>query len=575
MGYAQRTQSDDPVNLCGRRIMKNTGSDSISSDRACTRTLPSTKTGEKTRRERPRFLFLTVGQGAGLLARDVEICLRQAGIPFCTPVDRCCVRNFQDELRPRIITIPAGKGREFRSDMKRFVKDANRRLRQCLSDRRLREKTETLHRRYKEREQTAVRPFNGRGLSSPAIGLDREDSVRQGHAGKLAFHPAASPGISKTVERDPAYADRVRPIDFPDACARVRELKIRCSEELESRVQKAAQRAIAPLVARLRKKYRGFPRILVYLEDVQEDILKNLTSFTLPASADEASDTAKASAHICCERIFSPYSVAVLADGSAKKAPPVVFARDPDLEELMGCFSVDERGGSRVFDASFVKGGLIHEADGGCLVVSASWIIRNMHLWELLKKTVLEQELAITASVTRTGIFFTGNMISEEAPLQVTVLITGSLGEYALLSIVDRKFRSLVAGPWNHEGLSGVKPGGESPGETSMTIPSGSFHPSARTVVLQLCTAPEITDDRREEHLSGLLSAVRKARTYAGSGHITAEHIFLAVRDVYPALSTFPETGITRKRTMQTERNRHKDEQENRDRTHHIPLMER
>ncbi|HQO79935.1 MAG TPA: hypothetical protein PKW48_02690, partial [Deltaproteobacteria bacterium] len=90
--------------------MKNTGSDSISSDRACTRTLPSTKTGEKTRRERPRFLFLTVGQGAGLLARDVEICLRQAGIPFCTPVDRCCVRNFQDELRPRIITIPAGKG---------------------------------------------------------------------------------------------------------------------------------------------------------------------------------------------------------------------------------------------------------------------------------------------------------------------------------------------------------------------------------------------------------------------------------------------------------------------------------
>lgn len=563
MGHVQRRKSGDPLLLDNGNIMMKAGTETMTGRQpGWTGSLPGVpeKAGAESGQEGSRFLFLSTRQACLVETRMVRDCLKAAGISLHAPVDWCCIRNFQEKNRPRILALPAGKGPAFRSDMKRFIDEANRRLRQSLSAQRLREKTAKVERHYEEQTRAAVsswrQPLKNHDLSF--LVSSRIPVIPGQRGGDRTGLASSSPdaNIDSRLNNGAGVLDQL-PVGFQPARECVREIKKKCSEDLESCVQQSARRAIAPLMARLRKKYRGFPRILVYLEDVEEDILANLSAFTLPTCSNVPFSPRSTSCHSTREQIFSPYSVAVLADRSANTDPPVIFVRTSDHEELMGCFTADESGGAQGSDAAPLRGGLLHEADGGCLVVEASWILRNIHLWEEVKKTMKEHELAITASASRTGIFAAGNTVSEAVPLHLAVMILGSPAEHSILSFVDPEFIGLVGDPWYHEDLSDTEAHNTFPGRASEGETFASCHPSARKAILQLCTTRGIADDHREGHLESLVKAIGKARSYAGPGDVTAEHVSLALKDAYPEFSPGMDTGIPRKHTFHTGTNRY------------------
>lgn len=472
----------------------------------------------------PVFLFLTTGQGCPVDDRIVRECLKAADIPFSAPFDWCGLRNFQEAARPRIIALPAGKGNAFRRDMERFIDEANRRVRSALLSEGVQRDIREMMRRSGRYEQSLALAFcrimKRHGLTTPM------NSRRSGPSGE----PPGRGGFPASLNRG---ADPIRTGDADDHLGqeldtirqRIREAKHGCSEGIRRRTERAAQRAMAPLMARLRKKYRNSPRVLVYLEDVQHDILNNLTSFTLPSCVSGPGG-------LCRERLHAPYTVTVLAGRTGRADYPVIFARDPDREELMGCFSPDSGSGSRQEEAPGMRGGLIHRANGGCLVLEASWIIRNIHLWELIKKAVIEHEHVLAAPTLRAGIFTSGNRISESISLQVAVVVAGTRTEHAILSIVDQEFIALAGDPWNPEQDSGNGPAGSSPDTAVVQGSSLSCHPSARNAILRFCTQSGVPDERFPRHLETLLRVIGRARAYAGIQEITAEHFSLALHEV-------------------------------------------
>ncbi len=487
----------------------------------------------------PVFLFLVTEQGYPADDRTVRDCLKTADIPFSVPLDWCGVRNFQEATRPRIIALPAGKGDVFRRDMERFIDEVNRRVRNALLSEGLRKEINEVWRRSCRHEQSLARAFcrtmQGYGLTAPMnsreSGSSGEPHDREKFTAPLT-HETDSTRMGYLPDR--GAGDRLHE-ESEIIRERIRETKHRCSEEIRRHTERAAQRALAPLLARLRKKYRSFPRVLVYLEDVEHDILSNLTSFTLPTCMARR------------ERLHAPYTVTVLVGRTGRMEYPVIFARNPDREKLMGCFFPEGDPGSRQEEAAGMRGGLIHKANGGCLVVEASWIIRNIHLWELVKKTVMEHEHVLTTPTLRAGIFTSGNRVSESLPLQIAVVVTGTRTEYSILSIVDQDFCGLVGSPWSREDGPGENLAGSSPHAAFVEGGPLSCHPSARKAIIRLCTQPGVPDERFEEHLETLLRVIKRARAYAGIQDITAEHVSLALQNACRGSLSTPESGAFRR----------------------------
>jgi len=495
------------------------------------------------------FLFLTTEQGCPADDRMVRNCLKAADMPFSAPFDWCGLRNFQEAARPRIIALPAGKGEAFRRDMERFIDKVNRRVRNALLSEGLQKEISKARRRSGRHEQSLARAFcrTMKGHDLAALMNNREPEMpgdphdRGGLSGPLAEGTDSS--------RMGGAGDHLHE-GFEAIRERIRETKHWCSEEIRRNTERAAQRAIAPFIARLRKKYRNFPRVLVYLEDVEHDILNNLTSFTLPSCTTGPGG-------LCRERLHAPYTVAVLVGRAGRTEYPVVFARDPDREELMGSFFPDGDSGSRQEESPGMRGGLIHKANGGCLVVEASWIVRNLHLWELIKKAVMEREHVLTAPTLRAGIFTSGNRMSESMPLQFAVVVAGTRTEHSILSIVDQEFAGLAGNPWNPEEAANKNPAGSAPDTASVQWGSLPCHPSARKAIIRLCTEPGVPDEHFAQHLEGLLRVVGRARAYAGIQEITAEHVSLALQEACRGSLSPWESEASRRHPSPAERIRY------------------
>lgn len=545
--------------------MMNTGARTIGNDQpGWTRPLLHAlgRQREAAGKNHPAFLFLATEQGCPADERIVRDCLKAADIPFSAPLDWCGVRNFQEETRPRIIALPAGKGVVFRRDMEHFVDEVNRRVRDVLLSECVQKEIREVRRRSGRHERSLARGFyrsaQGDDITDLRYSRGHELPAEPHDHGSLPASPAGTGGsrriggcLPDLGEDDHLYED------FETARERIRETKRQCSEEIRRRTERAAQRAIAPLTARLRRRYHSFPKVLVYLEDVERDILNNLTAFTLPARTAGPAVQGKKPGLSWRDQLHAPYTVAVLVGRSGGKEYPVIFARSPNREALMGCFSPEGDQGCRDADAAGMRGGLIHKANGGCLVVEASWIIRNIHLWELIKKAAMEREHILTAPAPHAGIFTSGNRVSESMPLQVAVVVAGTRTEHSILSIADQNFAGLVGNPWHPKDGSGETPVQTTPDTAFIEGDSLSCHPSARKAIIRLCTQPGIPNERFAEHLESLLCVFGRARAYAGIQEITAEHVTLALQDACPRSLATPESGASRRHPSPAKRIRY------------------
>ncbi len=361
------------------------------------------------------FLFLLSQKEHLPYIREFIDGLKFLGRTLPEPCDWCCVHNFQVESRPRVIALPAGEGPRFLSEMEHFIDEARQRLRNILLSDHFQKKVHMLMLSYDQQEQAAVRPLYqslSRGSLYNYNRITRE--VSKAPIAESYTEPVvAFSGIGRTPAANSAVAifDQPQPVDYRLIRDRIRSLKKKCTEELDAFTKDKAREGVSPLMARLRKKYRKMPRILVYLEDVEEDILRNLQIFTLPAEGTSLPAPLEVKAGTSREGLYSPYTVNVLVSRANKRHRPLVFARDAGFEDLFGRCSTSSPKAlplSRV-DFTMAKAGALHEANGGILILEASWILRQFHLWELLKSSISQKELNFTHAVPHGGTFASGS----------------------------------------------------------------------------------------------------------------------------------------------------------------------
>ncbi len=441
---------------------------------------------------------------------------------------------------------------QFRSDMEHLIDEIRQRLRGILVSDSFQKKLGQLKEYYDQQEQSTVRPLY------KSLKRRLHNHVLQGSKTpeeNFADPVIAFSGVGTIPAATSAVAifDQPQPVDYRIIRDRVRLLKKRCTEELDALTREHAREAIHPLMARIRKKYRRLPKVLVYLEDVEEDILNNLHIFTLPTEEDSPGAPVNTERYTSHQDLYSPYTVNVLVSRADTKRRPLVFVRNAGCEDLFGCFNNTHRSLplSRI-DFTQIKAGDLHRANGGILVFEASWILRRFHLWEMLKSTVSQKEISFMPAVPHGSFFATGSPNAEAIPFNATIVISGSTCAYSILSFVDPDFCSLVGRPI---GSKVPASGRRLPKETSFdnmrTISSRKyFHISARQAIVSLCSHPQFMKGDFESHLMKLLLVIERAQDYSETRMVTAEHIEKALKETYPETANLIETVISGRRTI-------------------------
>ena len=220
----------------------------------------------------------------------------------------------------------------------------------------------------------------------------------------------------------------------------VRDLDKKINETIKKLNYDVALYTIEKLINDLKEKYREIPEVKEFIDEVKEDILKNVDIFIISQSPESASQ------YIfpwMKEVPFKKYEVNLLVDNSNLKGAPVIIEQNPTYQNLFGRIEKEAQFGVLTTDFTMIRGGSIHKANNGFLVIPVEELFKNIFSWESLKMSLINKKIIIEEAGERLGFITTKGLKPEPIPLNVKVILIGKPVHYNVLYSADDDFKKL------------------------------------------------------------------------------------------------------------------------------------
>ncbi|MBM4407760.1 MAG: ATP-dependent protease [Chloroflexi bacterium] len=386
-------------------------------------------------------LFAHGQEGSGRHAIVLAALARDAA---ARPVadDWCYVYNFGDPRRPKALRVPAGRGSDLRSRMRELIReltsslpaafesDAYRTRRLALEEVLKRDRDaafEAIERRAAAMDIALARTPMGVGLAIARGGQVLEpEQFEQLPAAEQARLRAAM----ESLEGDLKALLASIPARERAHRRQVRELN-----------REFAQAAVEQLIDEVRPAFDDLPPVIAHLDAVQADLVDNAEEFVAtamqaegrPAGAVEAGATG--AVHRC--------EVNLLVDHAGETGAPVLYEDLPTQPNLIGRIEQVARLGALLTNFTLVKGGALHRANGGYLVLDARRVLLQPLAWDELKRALRTRELRFDGLTAALPWLQTATLEPEPIPLDLTVVLIGTWFEAQLLATADPDFPEL------------------------------------------------------------------------------------------------------------------------------------
>lgn len=455
------------------------------------------------------------------------------------PPDICYVHSFRVPHVPRYLLLPAGRGRELKGDMERCIEFLSHELPRVLEsdefktrtkkerDRFSRERDEQFH----DLEQEAAQL--GFSLQRTPLGINTIPLKGDGtpySQEEYGFLPEDD--RAEILRRQEELQGLVR-----DAFQRLAKLDENWQEAQHLLAKQAVEFLVEPRFAQLREKYSALERVQVFLAEVKSDILENVEQLQAGNKKGPAMGPVPVSMPDGGDR-FLRYRVNVVVDRSGSEGAPVVVEGNATYTNLFGTIERRVQFGAVTTDFTQIRGGALHRANGGHLVVTATNLLRFPLSWEALKIALKAGEIRIEDPAQMLGFASTEGLRPEPLPLDVKVLLLGSPYLYHLLYHYDEDFRKLfgiradfdTVMPWTEESVQSLAQFVRTcRDENPAVLP---FSPSGVARLVE--HAAELASDQaklvtRFGSLAALVAEASFCAREAGAGAVDGRHVRQAI----------------------------------------------
>jgi lon-related putative ATP-dependent protease len=395
----------------------------------------------------PGFNIFVLGPSGSGRATTIQRFLEQKTASGPVPSDWVYVENFAEPYEPRAIPLPPGQGAQLRADMQALVSRLQTDMPRAFETKEYDEARTQIEREFDEARNAEFTKLSqlaasrGFALGQTPAGLILAPVVQGQPADANAIAQLSAEQQQQfeatRLELEDALADAVRAVREREKANKVRLL------ELDRQV---AGFTAGHLVDDLVVKYTSFDEVVLYLQEVRQDIIEHAQDWKDKSTPSEEGTQPSAPPQPDSGGGPPPlgrYQVNLLVDNARRQGTPVIVEPNPTLANLMGRIEHDVKFGSTTTDFTMLRAGALHAANGGYLVMRARDLLGDESAYNALKRALSNGAITIEEPGAQMRLLTTVTLEPEPIPLDVKVILLGSPMLYYTLYNMDEDFQKL------------------------------------------------------------------------------------------------------------------------------------
>jgi len=357
------------------------------------------------------------------------------------PDDWCYVNNFDNPYEPKAIKLPPGKGAIFKEDMSNFINSIRNMLPKTFDSKDYSEKKEAINDSIEKQKDKLLSELNEKAekqgfiIKSTQIGLFILPALNGKPMDEKQFMNLDKKKKDE-IKKKKAKINK----DLNKTMNDMRDLDRKINEDIRDLNYQVANYIICKFISDINDKFRDIPEITEYIKDVENDILRNLDNFI---SKNHKELSASSIFPWMKELPFKKYEVNVIVENSKLKGAPVVIEQNPTYQNLLGRIEKEAQFGVLSTDFTMIRGGALHKANNGFLVISVEELFKNIFSWDSLKMSLKDKKIIIEEASERLGSISTKGLKPEPIPLNIKVILIGLPFHYNILYEIDPDFKKL------------------------------------------------------------------------------------------------------------------------------------
>lgn len=367
---------------------------------------------------------------------------RAAGEP--TPSDWCYVNNFTQPQRPIALQLPAGQGAALRQDAERLVQELRATIPAVFESEEYRARKQAIEIETKSQQARAFEELT-RQAQAAGIGLARTPAG-------FVFAPLSNGEVMPPDQFNALPEEERKRVEAAMASVQgllqavthqVLQLEKEGREKLKELTNEVTIFAVGHLIETLLAKYAALPEVLLYLKAFQQDVVENVDQFLVPPEPTVANWMSASHSLQDGPPFLRRYRVNVVVDHSATQGAPFVYEDHPTYQNLIGQSEYVAQMGALSTDFNLIRGGALHRASGGYLMLDAYKVLAQPYAWDALKRALQSSQIRIEPLGQALGLISTASLEPQSIPLQVKVIVVGDRQLYYLLCQYDPEFNAL------------------------------------------------------------------------------------------------------------------------------------
>ncbi len=393
-------------------------------------------------------LFCLGPEGTGKTSLVKRI-LEKEGKERKTPDDWAYVYNFDEPHKPVAINFAAGEASGFAKAMEEFADFAEHDLPEVVKNELYEEQLRLIREKYQEKRNDYIKVLQkkAKGKKVSLLHMPMGVVVAPMKNGEII-----SPDVFDTLsdeEKDEIMADlNAMQEEIALHQDNAPQWEEKQSEEIKKLQEKLVKEAIKRPLDEIKQNYKGNRKAADYLKTVRNYILDNITTYVPNYDQDSKPQTEEEPMAGLLSQFktqqeedkYSKFKVNVVVKNVPDSGAPIVLLDHPTQGNLVGKVERIQQFGALITDFSLIKGGALHRANGGFLLIDARKLLTQPYSWDSLKRALASKEIKIEAPSEDTS-FATISLDPQPIPLDVKVVLTGDTELYELLSERDPDFK--------------------------------------------------------------------------------------------------------------------------------------
>ncbi|HMK65372.1 MAG TPA: ATP-binding protein, partial [Thermodesulfobacteriota bacterium] len=284
--------------------------------------------------------------------------IEQIALKKSPPPDWCYVHNFREPDRPKALSLPSGRAREFKKDIEELITDVRNDIPDVFESEDYSAKRDELLKKFNVERSEILSTLEEKVLKDGFIlNVSQVGMVIMPARDGQPMDEETLKSLDDESKKQLREKSEILQAEMNQVVRSLRAKEKELKNSLKDLDKNIALYAIGHCIEDLNEKYNEFPQVLSYLQEIKDDMIMNLDDFKAKAPA------ASPFPMPLEQPSFTRYEVNLLVDQSETKGAPVIYESNPTYPNLFGSIERKSQFGALFTDFTMIRPGSLHKAN--------------------------------------------------------------------------------------------------------------------------------------------------------------------------------------------------------------------